>query len=205
MSDAVQKNKVPVTEWYKAVDTGSIYREEEKAISAAGEDIKFMVKHSIPFEKMFDLANDVAAVCVVDGVWHRVVFDLMVNYYIINYFTDLDCDVDVDRIYELIHHTNVIESVKNVIGENQYAEIYEMAVSACESVQAKAYSEVRVLAGRINKFLDTMDEQIKSLGIADPGEFEKLADKISSLMAAPVESNTDEPDRGKMIEMKGNK
>lgn len=192
MSNEMQSNKVSFEDWYKAVAFNMDDGEVSVSLAATTEPVAFSVRQRIPYERMYDLCYDVAGLCIKDGVCHWEVFDLAVNYFIVSYFTDLDCDVPLEQVYELLHYTDVIDIIQGVIGKDMYQDIREMAKRTCKSSLGMQKSELEILAGRMNRFLDDVEEQMSTDGALDEEKLNAILrslDELSIGMKSDDDSN----------------
>lgn len=192
MSNEMQSNKVLFADWHKAVAFNMDDGEVSVNLIAETGPIEFSVQRRIPYERMYDLCYDVAGLCIKDGVCHWEVFDLAVNYFIVSYFTNLDCDVPLEQVYELLHYTDVIDVIQGVIGKNMYQDVREMAKRTCKSSLGMQKNELEILAGRINWFLDDVEGQISTDGVFDEEKLNAILrslDELSGGMKSGDDSN----------------
>lgn len=181
MSKETHSNKVSFENWYRAVAFNTDNGEVMVNLAATTEPVAFSVKRRIPYEKMYELCNDVAGLCIKDGVCHWEVFDLATDYFIVSYYTNLDCDITLDQVYELLHYTDVVDVIASVIGKSVYQDIREMARRVCKSALSMKRNELEVLAGRINEIIDAVESQDLLGEAPDIGKIEEIAKKIDEL------------------------
>lgn len=170
---------VSVDNWTKII--AYITKKDPVIITVTTEcgSIDVEVKSYIPYEEMFSLAEDVVQLCILDDVFHWEVFDTAVDYFLLRYYTNIDCDAPLDNVYALMKYTDVIAQIKGVIGNDKYAELKTMAMACCESATASAKSEVEIFAKRINKLFDELETQVNA---ADTEKLTKSAEHIKGLV-----------------------
>lgn len=171
-------SKVLFGDWYKAVEFNKKELTTLVYLETDGDPVAIEVKRNLSFEERYRLITDIFNMCVHDREFRVDLFEFALNYYLLSYYTNLNCNVSLDHIYELIMLTDIISQVTDVVGKDVVWDIRHDAQERCFEV-AHATKESEALAERLNHFLD----DVKNSNAVNPeslDELLKLAEHIDS-------------------------
>ena len=181
-------SKVLFKDWYKAVEQKLDDTVAIVTLDAPDGDISVEVRKRLTFEERYRMIRDITSLCVKDGACIRDFLRFAIDYCVLNYYTNLNCDVSLEHIYELITVTDIVKKVVNVIGVVEYRRICEDAENACNE-DAGSLRQLELLATRINKFLDEVDNETNAGTGEELDNLLKLANRLDSLSQQDIVNN----------------
>lgn len=181
-------SKVLFKDWYKAVEQKLDDPVAIVTLDTPDGGIPVDVRKRLTFEERFRMIRDIASLCVKDGVCARDFLRFAIDYCMLNYYTNLNCDVSLEHIYELITMTDIVKKVIGVIGIVEYRRICADAESACVE-DAGSLRQLELLAARINKFLDEVDNETNAESGEELDNLLKLANRLDSLSQQDIVNN----------------
>lgn len=170
------------------------------------EEIKYSIKPYVSILDRIKIIKDTTRICIIDDDYFSCLKDVAFNIALINVLTDIDLgDMSIDDTEDFIKNTDVITTIKNIVGENFIKElkqeanynieyktgIHEDSISKCVSDFFKILNEkIRFDQTKANAIL----EKLNSL------DFEKL--DINSLVDSYIKSEEFKNNKAELVDTK---
>lgn len=170
------------------------------------EEIKYSIKPYVSMLDRIKIIKDTTRICIIDDDYFSCLKDIAFNIALINVLTDIDLgDMSIDDTEDFIKNTDVITTIKNIVGENFIKElkqeanynieyktgIHEDSISKCVSDFFKILNEkIRFDQTKANAIL----EKLNSL------DFEKL--DINSLVDSYIKSEEFKNNKAELVDTK---
>lgn len=147
-----------------------------------GEENSFNFQTSLRASEKVNFVHFVENLIVNDGVYEHIIKDLMFDYAIITFFTDVNIgeifdseNIGLDDVEDIVLGTDIVNIVKENAEEGLISELYK-AVGYC--VEQHFGIKTNTVSDAIIKFIDNANDKI--LGKYDIDEVMNMANIISN-------------------------
>lgn len=131
-----------------------------------GEDVSFNFYTSLSASDKVRFVDSVVSTIVTDDGYNYVIKDMIFDYLIVNYFTDVDTSEisesqnNIDAIEDFLNETNVVDIVKMNISAGVIDEL-EKAVEL--NVEYKTGIHINPISSSLSNLLDTIERKVNGI------------------------------------------
>lgn len=134
-------------------------------VSANGVDIEFNYCYDIPMSSKIAFVDSVVNPVVGDDYYYPMIKDIMFDFRMIQFFTDIDTGVvdgddTLDQIVEFLESTNAADVVKVSVNFDVIQELYEAVDKA---IEYKTGIHPSPIADGIASILDTLEQKFAGI------------------------------------------
>ena len=134
-------------------------------VSANGVDIEFNYCCDIPMSQKIAFVDSVVNPVVGDDYYYPMIKDIMFDFRMIQFFTDIDTDVVdgddvIDQIVEFLESTNAADVVRVSVDLDAVQELYEVVDKA---IEYKTGIHPSPIADGIASILDTLEQKFAGI------------------------------------------
>lgn len=134
-------------------------------VSANGVDIEFNYCYDIPMSQKIAFVDSVVNPVVGDDYYYPMIKDIMFDFRMIQFFTDIDTDVVdgddvIDQIVEFLESTNAADVVKVSVNFGVIQELYEAVDKA---IEYKTGIHPSPIADGISSILNTLEQKFAGI------------------------------------------
>lgn len=147
-----------------------------------GEENSFNFQTSLRASEKINFVDYVESLIIADGVYEHVIKDLVFDYAIIVFFTDINIgeifnseNIDINDVEDIVIGTGVADIVKENAEEGLIAELYKAVGYRVEQVTG---IKTNTVSDSIIRFIDNANDKI--LGKYDIDEVMNMANIISN-------------------------
>ena len=145
-------------------------------VSANGVDIEFNYCYDIPMSQKIAFVDSVVSPVVGDDYYYPMIKDIMFDFRMIQFFTDIDTDVVdgddvIDQIVKFLESTNAADVVKASVSFDVVQELYEAVDKAIEHKTGIHPSPV---ADGIASILKMAEEKLSSIDVDSANAMAKV-------------------------------
>lgn len=134
-------------------------------VSANGVDIEFNYCYDIPMSQKIAFVDSVVNPVVGDDYYYPMIKDIMFDFRMIQFFTDIDTDVVdgddvIDQIVKFLESTNAADVIKVSVNFGVIQELYEAVDKA---IEYKTGIHPSPIADGIASILDTLEQKFAGI------------------------------------------
>ena len=149
-------------------------------VSANGVDIEFDYCYDIPMSQKIAFVDSVVSPVVGDDYYYPMIKDIMFDFRMIQFFTDIDTDVVdgddvIDQIVEFLKSTNAADVVKVSVNFGVIQELYEAVDKA---IEYKTGIHPSPVADGIASILDTIEQKFAGIDMDAMTSMAKVFGKL---------------------------
>lgn len=176
---AKKESRISINKWEKLLDDNRVVVPLEGA-----EDIEIVIKPTLSLTEVLQFVEDVVSVCVNagTGAYTPEVKDFMTKAELLTMYANFNMPSSVEKQYDLIYRTGVLETVEKYINWDQYAEI-------CRAIEDRINHELSMmensltaqmhdLASRLDSFTQNMEQMYQGV---DDKEVAAVMKKIAGM------------------------
>lgn len=161
----------------------------EKAVNAQYEPIQtiewngieILVNHTLTLHDMLAFVDLVVKNCFsnTDGAYMPEIKDFAIRNAIIEYYTNISLPLNVEKKYDLLYHSPILEEILPIIDQSQFKSIIR---SIDEKTAHLAQANIEAVTKQMNELyatFDNMQKQInESFGNIDNGALSKVVETL---------------------------
>lgn len=145
-------------------------------VSANGVDIEFNYCYDIPMSQKIAFVDSVVSPVVGDDYYYPMIKDIMFDFRMIQFFTDIDTDVvdgddTLDQIVEFLESTNAADVVKVSVNFDVIQELYEAVDKA---IEYKTGIHPSPIADGIASILKMAEEKLSGIDVDSANAMAKV-------------------------------
>lgn len=135
-----------------------------------GEDVSFNFYTSLSASDKVRFVDSVVSTIVTDDGYNYVIKDMIFDYLIVNYFTDVDTSEisesqnNIDAIEDFLNETNVVDIVKMNISADVIDEL-EKAVEL--NIEYKTGIHINPISSSLSNLLDTIERKVDGIDLEE--------------------------------------
>lgn len=163
------------------------------------EEIKYKIKSYVNMSDRIKIIKNTIRLCLIDDDYFSCLKDIAFDIALINVLTDIDLgDMSIDDTENFIKNTNVIDSIKNAIGENF---IEKLKQETSYNIEYKTGIHEDSVSKSISNFFKILNEKIHF----DQVKADTILEKLNTLNLENLDINAIVDAYVKSEEFKSNK
>lgn len=146
-----------------------------------GESIPFEFSTSLSASNKLNFVNSVVKVVVDDDDYNYVIENMIFDFYIVNYFTNIDVSEitespnNIDMIEDFLNETDIVNIIKmNAV----HGIINELEKAVSLNIEYKTGIHVNPISSSLSSLLDTIEQKVDSI---DFEEMMGIAESIAGI------------------------
>lgn len=147
-----------------------------------GEEIEFNYYTNLSMSKKLAFVNTVVSVVVGDDYYYPMLKDMIFDFQLVNFFSDVDTGIDfdddgarIDDIEEFLSETNAADVLKLGIDFDVLAELYD---SIDKAIEHKTGIHPSTVADGIASLLDTVEKKFAKIDVDSMTSMAKVFGKL---------------------------
>lgn len=152
-----------------------------------GENVQFGFSTFLSAYEKLNFVNSVVDVVVTDSSYNYIIKDMVFDFNIIRFFTDVDLseivesDNNIDAIEEFLNETNVVEIVKM----NATLGVIDELMEAVDfNIEYKTGIHTNLIASSLSSLLNTIDRKIEDIDLSSLMGFADAMSGVSGELTA---------------------
>lgn len=163
-----------------------------------GESIPFEFSTSLSASNKLNFVNSVVKVVVDDDDYNYVIENMIFDFYIVNYFTNIDVSEitespnNIDMIEDFLNETNIVNIIKmNAV----HGIINELEKAVSLNIEYKTGIHVNPISSSLSSLLDTIEQKVDGIDLEEmmdiAGSIAGISDELTADKLLDAYAKTD--------------
>lgn len=163
-----------------------------------GESIPFEFSTSLSASNKLNFVNSVVKVVVDDDDYNYVIENMIFDFYIVNYFTNIDVSEitespnNIDMIEDFLNETDIVNIVKmNAV----HGIINELEKAVSLNIEYKTGIHVNPISSSLSSLLDTIEQKVDGIDLEEmmgiAGSIAGISDELTADKLLDAYAKTD--------------